>query len=141
MGRGDRPQNDGYQEEYELLRPTETGSSKDGADSISKSIASFKLLTQSYQSAARLIAYYFIILTALLLIATCAIFGSSMTSNRKAKFHVDGIVPSVSIASGQCETLKYVNLIMHLLINCLGTAIIGSSNYLQQSKFPLLHHC
>jgi hypothetical protein len=135
---GDRQRNDGYEDEYELL---DAGSNKDSGDSISRSIASVKLRTLSYQSTARLIVYFFIVLTALLLIGTCAVLGSSITSKRKAEFNVNGIVPSVGIAGGECETLKYVNLILHLLINCLGTAIIGCSNYLQQSMFPWRHPC
>jgi hypothetical protein len=131
---GDRQHNDGYDEQYELLRPSDAGASRDNADGDSRKILFVKLATLSYESTVRLIIYFLIVLTALLLIATCAVFGSSITSIRKARYNVSGIVPSVSITSGNCETLKYVNLVMHLLINCLGTAIIGCSNYLQQSE-------
>jgi nicotinamide riboside transporter PnuC len=129
-----RHRKDTNDEEYELLPTPETTRNKDGDDGDTRTITSVNLRTESYQSTSRLIVYVFTIITALMLIFTCATFGSSVASNRKAKFHIDGIMPSVNLASGQCETLKYVNLSLHLIINCIGTVIIGCSNYLQQSN-------
>jgi hypothetical protein len=119
-------------EEYELLTAPETGLN-DGADGDTSSLQSVKLRTESYQSTTRLIVYVFTAITAFMLIFTCAAVGSSLVSNRKAEFHIEGVMPSVILTSGDCETLKYVNLSLHFLINCLGTVIIGCSNYLQQS--------
>jgi hypothetical protein len=42
-------------------------------------------------------------------------------------------MPSVTLASGDCNNLKYANWALDLIINCIGTAIIASSSYLQQS--------
>src|SRR5271169_2543319 len=127
--------NDPYEEEYELLNATDTtGNSKDYADGDTRSLTSVHLGTESYQSTSRLIVYVFFLITALLLIFTCATFGSSIASNRKAIFGIKEIMPSVNVTTGDCETLKYVNLTLHLLINCIGTVIIGCSNYLQQSR-------
>jgi hypothetical protein len=130
---GIRHRHDSNDEEYELLRPDSVLYKDSGADGDTRSIASVNLRTESYQSTSRLIVYLFCGITALLLIFTCATVGSSITSNRKAIFHITGIMPSVNLATGECETLKYVNLTLHLLINCIGTIIIGCSNYLQQS--------
>lgn len=129
-----RYRKDTYVEEYELLTTKDISRNNDEADGDTRSITSVNLRTESYQSTSRLIVYVFTVITALMLIFTCATFGSSLASNRKAKFHIDVIMPSVDLASGECETLKYVNLSLHLLINCVGTIIIGCSNYLQQSK-------
>ena len=131
---GAQHRHDTHDDEYELLRTPDTALYKDsGADGATRSIASVNLRTESYQSTSRLIVYFFSGITALLLIFTCATFGSSITSNRKARFNIKGIMPSVNLATGECETLKYVNLSLHLLVNCIGTIIIGCSNYLQQS--------
>jgi hypothetical protein len=130
--------NDAQEDEFELLRPSDAISTKDSADSDRRSLASVTLRTESYQSTSRLIIFLFCFITALLLILTCATFGSSITSNRKSEFNVQGIMPSVNVGSGNCETLKYANLTLHLIINCLGTIIIGCSNYLQQSMFLLI---
>ena len=136
-----RLRNDGYEEEYELLRTPDTAvNSKDHADGDTRSLTSVHLRTESYQSTSRLIVYVFCLITALLLIFTCATFGSSIASNRKAIFGITGIMPSVNVATGECETLKFVNLTLHLIINCIGTVIIGCSNYLQQST-PLSEKC
>ena len=135
-----RHRQDTNDEEYELLQTPDTTRNRDGADGDTREITSVNLRTESYQSTSRLIVYVFTIITALMLIFTCATFGSSIASNRKAKFHIQGIMPSVNLASGQCETLKYVNLTLHLIINCIGTVIIGCSNYLQQSGF-FLEYC
>ena len=121
-------------EEYELLRPSET--QQDSSDGDQKSMLSVTLRTISYQSTSRIISYWFIGLTVMMIVITCATLGASFASNQKAKFHItDGIMPSVNLVSSDCESLKYVNLTLHLLINCLGTVIIGCSNYLQQSTF------
>jgi hypothetical protein len=122
-------------DEYELLpRAIDPLPANDGADGDVRSMSSVNIRTESYQSTARLIVWAFALIAALLLVFTCAAFGSSLTSNKKAFFHVSGVMPSVSLGSGDCETLKYVNYSIHLLINCVGTIIIGCSNYLQQSN-------
>ena len=132
-----RKDNDG--EDIELLTP-DTSRFQDGPDGDTKSIAPSRIRTESYQSTSKLIVYLFCGITALLLIFTCATLGSSISSPRKAKFHISRIMPSVNLATGECETLKYVNLSLHLIINCIGTIIIGCSNYLQQS-IPLENQC
>ena len=124
-------------DEYELLNLAEQNRTKDTSDSDAKAISSVKLETESYQSTSRLIVYLFTFITAVFLVLTSAALGSSIASNKKAKFNISNILPSVGIQSGDCDTLKYVNLTFHLLINCLGTIIIGCSNYLQQSNCPV----
>ena len=130
-----RSVNDIRDEEIELLQPQDKGGNKDTADSDRRNIESVTLRTESYQSSCRLTVYVFAIITVLMLIFACAALGSSVTSDRKALFHVNGTMPSVVVASGECETLKYVNLTLVLLINIVGTIVLGCSNYLQQSKF------
>ena len=135
--------NDPYDEGIELLGVQDrslqdrSGQPKDTADSDIMTIESVALRTESYQSTCRLIVYAFATITVLLMIFACAAFGSSIASSRKAQYHVNGTMPSVVMASGECDTLKYVNLTLVLLINCVGTVIIGCSNYLQQGKLKL----
>lgn len=120
---------------YEMLTTTETLNNTDGADSDIRRISSVNFGSESYQSTSRLIVHGLCVLSALFLIVTCVAVGNSIGSTRKAFFHIDGIMPSVTLATGNCDSLKYANLSLHLFINCIGTIIIGCSNYLQQSMF------
>jgi len=117
---------------YEMLTATESLATRDGGDMDTRTIASTNYHTESYQSTARIIVHALCGLTALFLIATCVTVGSSLASDRKQLFQTGQVMPSVALATGDCDTLKYANLILHLFINCVGTLIIGASNYLQQ---------
>jgi hypothetical protein len=130
-----RPKGDVDEDVYEMLTTTETQNRGDGTDSDIRTISSVKFGTESYQSTSRLIVHGLCILTALFLIATCVAVGNSIGSTKKVFFNITGIMPSVTLATGDCDSLKYANLSLHLFINCVGTIIIGCSNYLQQSMF------
>jgi hypothetical protein len=125
------------EEEHELLAPTETprgGADDDtGIDTITK----FKLGSHSYQATSQIIVWTFISLTALLVVFAATAVISSLASKRKSQFDIADIMPSVNLASGPCEQLKYVNWMMHLLINGVATIIIACSNYMQQSTQSL----
>ena len=125
-------------EEYEMLTRPATASAKALGDSDVKTITSVKYKQESYQSTARIIIWAICILTGLFLILTSTTLGSAIASNRKSSLNIQGIMPSIVIASGDCDSLKFANLSLHLFINCIGTIIIGASNYLQQS-FPFLY--
>lgn len=126
------------EEEHELLTPETTRGGADGADTAEGLITKFKLRSDSYQSTAQIIVWTFISLTALLLVLAATTVISSLASKRKAEFGIANIMPSVNLATGACEQLKYVNWTMHLLVNSVATIIIACSNYMQQSISPLL---
>jgi hypothetical protein len=130
-----RGKSDVEEDTYEMLTTTEALNNTDGADSDIRRISSVNFGSESYQSTSRLIVHGLCVLSALFLIVTCVAVGNSIGSTRKAFFHIDGIMPSVTLATGDCDSLKYANLSLHLFINCIGTIIIGCSNYLQQSMF------
>jgi hypothetical protein len=124
----------GYDEEYEMLTAQSSGSHRRGHDDTDKkAINTVNYKTESYQSTARILVWALCVLTGLMLIITCATVGSSIASTRKSLFGITGIMPSINLTDGDCDSLKYPNLILHLLINCIGTIIIAASNYLQQS--------
>jgi hypothetical protein len=126
------------EEEHELLAPTETlGGGGDDADSGVDTLTKVKLGSHSYQATAQIIVWTFISLTALLVIFAATTVISSLASKRKSIFDIAGIMPSVNLASGPCEQLKYVNWTLHLLVNGVATIIIGCSNYMQQSTLSL----
>jgi hypothetical protein len=120
----------GANDAYEMLSPSGT---QDSADSDRTTITSFRYALDSYQSTSYIIAYLLLTLTALFLGFTLAALGTSVASPNKATFGIVGIMPSVTLASGDCNNLKYANWALDLIINCIGTAIIVSSSYLQQS--------
>jgi hypothetical protein len=124
------------EEEHELLSQTETlggGDDDTGVNTLTK----FKLGSHSYQATAQIIVWTFISLTALLVIFAATTVISSIASKRKSIFDISGIMPSVNLASGPCEQLKYVNWTLHLIVNGVATIIIGCSNYMQQSTLSL----
>jgi len=121
-----------HQDSYEMLTATESLATRDGGDMDTKAITSINYHTESYQSTSRIIVHGLCALTGLSLIATCVTVGSSLASDRKQTFQTGQVMPSVALARGDCDTLKYANLFLHLFINCVGTVIIGASNYLQQ---------
>jgi hypothetical protein len=125
-----------HQDSYEMLTATEALATRDGEDMDTKTITSINYHTESYQSTSRIIVHALCALTALFLLATCVTVGSSLASDRKQKFQTGQVMPSVALARGDCDTLKYANLFLHLFINCVGTVIIGASNYLQQGIYP-----
>jgi hypothetical protein len=128
-------QSEVHGEEYEMLTATEAAQhAKEAGDSDTNALERVQYRRESYQSTAYIITHGLCVLTGLMLVATCATFGSSIASNRKKEFNIDSIMPSVDLARGDCDTLKYANLAFHLFINCIGTIIIGCSNYLQQSS-------
>jgi hypothetical protein len=129
------------EEEHELLAPTESlGGGGDGADTDMDTLTNFKLGSQSYQATAQIIVWTFISLTALLVIFAATTVISSLASKRKSQFDIAGIMPSVNLASGPCEQLKYVNWTLHLLVNGVATIIIACSNYMQQSILRLFRN-
>ncbi|SRR5579862_3359539 len=127
-----RKSSDAHEESYEMLTATEAFASRDGGDMDTRTLTSTNYHTESYQSTSRIIVHGLSALTALFLIATCVTVGSSLASDRKETFQTGQVMPSVALARGDCDTLKYANLVLHLFINCIGTIIIGASNYLQQ---------
>lgn len=130
-----RKSGDVHEESYEMLTATEALASRDGGDMDTRTLTSTNYHTESYQSTSRIIVHGLCALTALFLIATCVTVGSSLASDRKDEFQTGQVMPSVALARGDCDTLKYANLFLHLFINCVGTIIIGASNYLQQGMY------
>ena len=119
---------DDYQVLTSAISPT-----NDGIDSDTTTIASVSYGVNSYQSTSYIITHGLSFLTSLLLVLTCATLGASIASPNKKLFGIQGIMPSVTVASGNCDQLKYANYTLHLVTNCIGTIIIACSNYLQQS--------
>jgi len=128
------------EEEHELLTPETGRGVADGADTDIGLITEFKLGSTSYQSTAQIIVWTCISLTTVLVIFAATAVISSLASERKKTFHISTIMPSVNLASGPCEQLKYVNWTLHLLINSVATIIIACSNYMQQSNSPSCGH-
>lgn len=129
------------EEEHELLTPETARGGADGADTDIGLITKFKLGSNSYQSTAQIIVWTFVSLTTLLVIFAATAVISSLASKRKAQFHISNIMPSVNLATGPCDQLKYVNWMLHLLINGVATVIIACSNYMQQSMSLLRDRC
>jgi hypothetical protein len=119
---------------YEMLSPRDV---KDGLDSDTSTLTPVRYGVDSYQNTSYLIIYVLTGLTAVFSVFTFSALGASIASSSKQIFGIDGIMPSVTLASGDCDQLKYVNWSLDLINNSLGTAIIACSNYLQQST-PLL---
>jgi Family of unknown function (DUF6536) len=117
-----------------LATPSSTTHSRGADDWNVKTISSVKYRTESYQSTARILVWTLCAMSGLMVIVTCATIGSSITSTHSNPFGISGIMPSTTLASGACDSLKYPNLILHLFVNCIGTVIIAASNYLQQSS-------
>jgi hypothetical protein len=124
------------EEGHELLQRLqglETPSQVDTFDTAPESMTGVRMLAPSYQSTARLIVWAFLSIAALFTaFASMAVF-SSIASKRKVEYNISYISPSVNLASGPCESLKYVNWALHLLINCVATVVISGSNYMQTS--------
>lgn len=127
------------EEEHELLAPTESLGSG-GDDTAIDTLTKFKLGSQSYQATAQIIVWTFISLTAMLVIFAATTVISSLASKRKSQFDIAGIMPSVNLATGACEQLKYVNWTLHLIVNGVATIIIACSNYMQQSTLSLFQN-
>jgi hypothetical protein len=121
-------------EEYEMLNHAARGTADDSGDGDVVAMRAIKYGQESYQSTARILVWVLCVLTGLLLILTSTTIGSAIASNRKSLLNIQGIMPSVNIAIGDCDSLKFPNLVLILFINLVGTVIIGVSNYLQQSS-------
>jgi hypothetical protein len=124
-------------EEYEMLTRPNISIARDTDDGDAAVINGAKYRQESYQSTARIIVWALCVLTGLLLILTSTTLGSAIASNRKSTFNISGIMPSIDVTSGDCDSLKLANLTLHMFVNCVGTVIIGASNYLQQSNVHL----
>ena len=124
-------------ENYEMLDRAAASRGKGCGDVDVRAIQTVKYKEESYQSTARILVWALCVITGLLLILTSTTIGTAVCSDRKSVFNIQGIMPSINLASGDCDSLKLPNLILVLFVNFVGTIVIGASNYLQQSKVLL----
>jgi hypothetical protein len=88
------------------------------------------LCQSSYISTAKIIRCFFGVVAALTVaftIVTIALIRRIMGPNMNLK-----IVPSLVIMDGNCSSLRIYNIIAHVILNAVGTVVLGASNYLQQ---------
>jgi len=84
-------------------------------------------------NSANLVSYILLFLAILSTVATIVIF--TLTQHRAGVSKMYELYPhSLPILKEACDsrTLQIQNLIAHFLVNCVGTVILGMSNYIQQ---------